>query len=194
VSAVLLVASYLTGSVPFSYLVARAYGVADVRNVGSGNVGATNVMRSAGRTAGVIAFVLDASKGALAALLAQRLAGGAIVPALSAASAVIGHMYPVWLGFRGGKGVATGCGAFLPLAPLASLAGAVTFAVVTGVSRFVSLGSIAGTAALAATAFFVAPAPVAWVAAGTGALVVLKHRANIARLAAGTESRLGKAR
>jgi hypothetical protein len=116
-----LASAYLLGSLPFSFLVARFFGVKDVRAVGSGNVGATNVMRSAGKVAGILAFLLDAAKGALAVLLAQRLFGEAspLGPA-AAAAAVAGHMYPVWLGFRGGKGVATGAGAFLPLAPLAT--------------------------------------------------------------------------
>jgi glycerol-3-phosphate acyltransferase PlsY len=194
VTVALLAGAYLIGSIPFSYLVARAFGVADVRSVGSGNVGATNVMRSAGRTAGMLAFLLDASKGAAAAWLAQRATPGPLVPALAGAAAVVGHMYPVWLGFRGGKGVATGCGAFLPLVPLASLAGIAVFAVVAGASRYVSLGSIAGTLALVLGAFWFGPAPVAWVAAATGALVVAKHRANIARLVSGTENRMGQAR
>jgi glycerol-3-phosphate acyltransferase PlsY len=148
-------------------------------------------MRSAGRTAGALAFRLDASKGALAALLAQRFAPGPTLPALAAAVAVLGHMYPVWLGFRGGKGVATGCGAFLPLVPIASLAGVVAFVAVALVSRYVSLGSVAGTLALAATAFACGPPAVAWSATAIGALVILKHRGNLQRLWRGTESRVG---
>ena len=108
-----VVTAYLIGSIPFSFLVARAFGVADVRRVGSGNVGATNVLRSAGKAAGAVALGLDVAKGALAVALAQRLApGDPVLPAVAAAVAVLGHIYPVWLGFRGGKGVATGLGAF----------------------------------------------------------------------------------
>jgi hypothetical protein len=117
--ALVLAASYLLGSIPFSYLVARLRGV-DVRTVGSGNVGATNVMRNVGKTAGLAAFALDAAKGAAAAVIAQRVGLGVGLAALAAVAAIFGHMYPVWLGFRGGKGVATGAGAFLPLAPLAT--------------------------------------------------------------------------
>jgi glycerol-3-phosphate acyltransferase PlsY len=186
-----LLAAYLLGSIPFSYLVARHFGVADVRKVGSGNVGATNVMRSAGKTAGLLAFLLDASKGALAALAAQRLNEGETLPALAAATAVLGHMHPVWLGFRGGKGVATGCGAFLPLAPKASLAGFVVFAFTAAASRYVSLGSIAGTIALAVAAFAYGPRPVAWAATAIGALVIAKHRSNLERLRRGAERRVG---
>ena len=186
-----LLVAYLLGSIPFSYLVARHFGVPDVRKVGSGNVGATNVMRSAGKTAGVLAFLLDTSKGALAALVAQRLSEGEALPALAAATAVLGHMYPVWLGFRGGKGVATGCGAFLPLVPNASLAGLVAFVITTAASRYVALGSVAGTIALAAAAFVYGPRPVAWAATAIGALVIVKHRSNLERLLRGTERRVG---
>ena len=186
-----LLAAYLLGSIPFSYLVARHYGVSDVRKVGSGNVGATNVMRSAGRTAGALAFLLDASKGAVAALVAQGLTPGPTLPALAAATAVLGHMYPVWLGFHGGKGVATGCGAFLPLAPKASLAGLLVFAVVAALSRYVSLGSVVGTIALAAVAFAYGSKPVAWSATAIGALVIAKHRSNLQRILRGSERRVG---
>jgi len=187
----MLVAAYLLGSIPFSYLVARGYGVSDVRKVGSGNVGATNVMRSAGKTAGVLAFLLDASKGAVAALVAQRVAPGPVLPALAATTAVLGHMYPVWLGFHGGKGVATGCGAFLPLVPKASLAGFVVFALVAALSRYVSLGSVAGTIALAVAAFAYGTPPVAWSATAIGAVVIAKHRGNLQRILSGSERHLG---
>jgi len=187
-----VVAAYLLGSIPFSYLVARRWGIADVRQVGSGNVGATNVLRAAGKTAGLLALALDASKGALAALVAQRLAPAGALPALAAVAAILGHMYPVWLSFRGGKGVATGAGAFLPLSPAATGGGVLAFVVVAAGTRYVSLGSCAGAVVLAALTFvFGAPAPVSWCAAGTAVLVVWKHRANLERLAEGTESQLG---
>lgn len=188
----ILAGSYLVGSIPFSYLVARRAGV-DLRKVGSGNVGATNVMRSAGRKAGAVAFLLDASKGAVAAFLAGRLSPGEVLPSLAAACAVLGHMYPVWLGFRGGKGVATGAGAFLPLAPLATLCSLVAFAVTLVTVGYVSIASLVGALALAVTAFCSgAPAPVAWTAAGLTALIVWKHRGNLQRIRAGTENRLRK--
>jgi glycerol-3-phosphate acyltransferase PlsY len=188
----ILAGSYLIGSIPFSYLVARRAGV-DLRQVGSGNVGATNVMRSAGRKAGILAFLLDASKGAVAALLAGRLSPGDVLPPLAAACAVLGHMYPVWLGFRGGKGVATGAGAFLPLAPLATLFALLAFAVTLVSVRYVSIASLLGAVALVVTAFVSgAPPPVAWTAAGLTALIVWKHRGNLQRIRAGTENRLRK--
>jgi glycerol-3-phosphate acyltransferase PlsY len=195
-AALLLVGAYLVGSVPWSFLVARVFGVRDVRRVGSGNVGAANVMRSAGRTAGILAFLLDAGKGALVAVLVQRLEGASssLVPA-AAAAAVLGHMYPPWLGFRGGKGVATGAGAFLPLAPFATAAALVVFAATLGLTRYVSVASISGALTLAATTFVTGrPAPTCWIVLGLALFIVFKHRGNLQRLAAGTESRLGSSR
>ncbi len=185
--------AYLIGSIPFSFLVARAFGVRDVRQVGSGNVGATNVLRNAGKVAGALALLLDVGKGAAAVALASRLAPGeAALPAVAAVAAVAGHMFPVWLRFHGGKGVATGLGAFGPLAPSAAVAAIVAFAVVAALTRFVSLGSVAGGLALAATAFVLrGTGPVAIAAALTAALVVFRHRANLRRILGGTERRMG---
>lgn len=189
-----LAAAYLLGSIPFSYLVARQRGV-DVRTVGSGNVGATNVMRSVGRGAGLLAFALDFLKGAAASWLGRRVEPDSALPALCATLAVIGHMYPVWLRFRGGKGVATGAGAFLPLAPVATLAALVTFPVVLAVVRYVSVASIAGTLVLAFAAFLLgAPTSVVRAAAGMAVLIVWKHRGNLERITRGTENRLGTRR
>jgi glycerol-3-phosphate acyltransferase PlsY len=196
----ILVGAYLLGSIPFSFLVARARGV-DVRQVGSGNVGATNVMRSVGPAAGLLAFLLDSGKGALAAWLAQELAGAHVpesanvLPAAAAAIAVIGHVYPVWLGFRGGKGVATGAGAFLPIAPLAAGLAIVTFAVVLAATRYVSAASVAGAVMLAVLAFLTQPNPaVALAALVCTALIVVRHRGNLERLRRGEEPRLGTPR
>jgi glycerol-3-phosphate acyltransferase PlsY len=194
VSALILLAAYLIGSIPFSYLVARWRGV-DVRKVGSGNVGATNVMRSAGKAAGLLAFLLDALKGAGAAVLGYNLCGRENcqeMAAAAAAAAVLGHVYPVWLRFKGGKGVATGAGAFLPLCPIAAGVGVVSFAVVTAASRYVSVGSIVGATALALTTFVVKAHPaVCWAAAFCATLIVVKHRDNIRRLRRGDERRIG---
>jgi glycerol-3-phosphate acyltransferase PlsY len=195
-AALLLAGAYLTGSIPWSFLVARLFGVRDVRAVGSGNVGATNVLRSAGRTAGLLAFLLDASKGAAAAFVVQRLEGplSPLAP-LAAAAAVLGHMYPVWLGFRGGKGVATGAGAFLPLAPVATAVGLLVFGLTLAVSRYVSLASMAGALALAAATFVSQRPPVTcWTALSIALFVVWKHRANLQRLSTGTETRIGSGR
>jgi len=185
-----LVGAYLLGSIPFSYIVARRRGV-DVRRVGSGNVGATNVMRSVGRGAGLLAFVLDFLKGSAATLLAMSVERRGVLPALAAATVVLGHMYPVWLRFRGGKGVATGAGAFLPIAPLPTAAALAAFGLALATTRYVSVGSLVGCATLAGLAFVLdGPSAVAFAATATALLVLWKHRPNLARLAQGTESRL----
>ena len=191
VHAAVLAGAYLLGSIPFSYLVARRGGV-DVRTVGSGNVGATNVLRSVGKGAGALAFGLDFAKGTLATLLAVKTLGGAAFPSAAALVAVLGHMHPVWLRFRGGKGVATGAGAFLPLAPAATLGALLSFAVVALATRYASLGSIVGAFMLGVLAFlFGALQPIPWAATAAAVLIAWKHRENIRRLAAGTERRMG---
>jgi acyl phosphate:glycerol-3-phosphate acyltransferase len=188
----ILVAAYLVGSIPFSYLVARLFGVGDVRKVGSGNVGATNVMRSAGKAAGLLALTLDAAKGSAASLGATRLAPGGEVAAGAAVAAMLGHMYPIWLSFKGGKGVATGVGAFLPLAPAATVLGLLTFVVAVAATRFVSVGSCIGATAVAVSSFVTgAPADVCWCAASAAVLIVWRHGPNLRRVFAGTERRLG---
>ena len=188
--------AYLIGSIPFSFLVARAFGVHDVRQVGSGNVGATNVLRSAGKAAGALALLLDLGKGAAASALAGRLAPGeAALPAAAAVAAVVGHMYPVWLRFQGGKGVATGLGAFAPLAPLAALGAVAVFALTALATRFVSLGSVAGGAAMAGLVLALrGPDPVAIAASFSAVLVVFRHRSNLRRILGGIERRAGQPR
>ena len=188
-----LAAAYLIGSIPFSFFVARAYGVADVRRVGSGNVGATNVLRSAGSAAGAVALALDLAKGALAVALAERLAPAEpLAPPLAAWLVVVGHVYPVWLGFRGGKGVATGLGAFAVLEPVAALVALPVFLLVVATTQFASLGSVLGALSLAVLAFIFRGADaVAFAAAATAALIVFRHRANMRRILDGTERRLG---
>ena len=164
--AVLLIAaiSYALGSIPTGYLLVRLFRDQDIRAVGSGNIGATNVMRSGGKGLGAATFLLDMLKGCAAVWLGGVLAG-ALAPnlplrdaqALAAISAVVGHMFPVWLRFRGGKGVATGFGVFLVAAPLAALAAITVFAIVLLLSRFVSLASIVGAASF--PVFAVIPGP-----------------------------------
>lgn len=191
-----IAAAYLIGSIPFSFLVARAFGVDDVRRVGSGNVGATNVLRSAGRKAGSLALLLDAAKGAGASLLAMTLLPDQeLIWALAAGAAILGHMYPVWLGFQGGKGVATGLGAFAPLAPMAALGAAAVFLVVLATTRYVSVSSMVGAAALAVLVLVLGgPGPVAWAAVVATGLVAVRHRSNIQRLWTGEERRAGQPR
>jgi len=188
-----VIGAYLLGSIPFSYLVARRFGVADVRKEGSGNVGATNVMRSAGKLAGITAFVLDFAKGVASTWGALLVSGDATCGVLAAVAAVIGHVFPVWLSFKGGKGVATGAGVFLPLAPAAVGIGVAVFGLTAALTRYVSLGSVAGTCALVVSAFLLGSTPVvAWGALGLGLLIVLKHRTNLERIVKGRENRVGR--
>jgi glycerol-3-phosphate acyltransferase PlsY len=193
VSGLAALAAYLVGAIPVGYLVGRAFGVADIRLHGSGNIGATNVLRAAGRGAAVLTLVLDVVKGGGAVLLASALAGaGGRAAAAAAVAAVVGNCWSVYLRFRGGKGVATGLGALLALVPWAVLPALPVFAVAVAATRFVSLGSM--TAALcvpAAAALLGYPRPAVVGAAAIAAVVVLRHRDNIARLRAGTERRLG---
>src|SRR5262249_32914396 len=151
---------------------------------------------SAGRGPGIAALLLDALKGVIATAAASRLfPQSQWLPPLAALAAVVGHVFPVWLGFRGGKGVATGAGALAPLAPLATAAAAVAFLLPVALTRYVSLSSIVSAAALAAFAFlWGTPRPVAVCASLVSALVVVKHRGNIERLLQGTERRLGSRR
>ncbi|HYN84272.1 MAG TPA: glycerol-3-phosphate 1-O-acyltransferase PlsY [Pyrinomonadaceae bacterium] len=198
---VILVA-YLLGSIPFGYLVVRARGGGDVRETGSGGTGATNVTRRAGRAAGVLTLALDAAKGVAAVVLARHLLtddfGVNWWVAAAAIACVAGHVFPVWLGFRGGKGVATGLGVFLSLAPLAVLCVGVVFVAVVWATRYVSLGSVTAAALLPACVWLAervrpqgdARAPLVATALVGGALVLFMHRANIGRLLKGTESKL----
>jgi acyl phosphate:glycerol-3-phosphate acyltransferase len=182
---------YLAGSVPFAFLLARRAGI-DVRVAGSGNVGAANVLRTTGTWRGVAVMGLDVAKGALAVFLAVLTNSGATLTALAAGAAVVGHIYPVWLRFHGGKGVAVAAGVFAVLTPLATLSAAALFLIVVWATRYVSLGSIAATLALPPAAWLTGePTAVVTVAACTGALILFRHRGNIRRLRAGTERRMG---
>lgn len=183
---------YAIGSIPFSFLVARGFGVKDVRTVGSGNVGATNVMRSAGKLPGLLALLLDGSKGAVAVLLARQLTPAEAFVCASGISAMIGHLFPVWLGFRGGKGVATGAGLFLPLAPGALGIAVVTFVAAVAATRYVSLASMLASLALPVAAYLMGGSrTVAATALVAALMVVAKHHANLGRLARGVEPKLG---
>jgi glycerol-3-phosphate acyltransferase PlsY len=190
------VAAYVVGAVPVGYLVARLFGVTDIRRHGSGNIGATNVLRAAGRLPGLVTLFGDIAKGWIAVALAGRIGGD--VPstlALGAAAAVVGNCWSVFLGFRGGKGVATGLGALLRLVPLATLAALPVFIVVVMTTRFVSLGSLLGAACVPFGALVLgAPRPAVFGALAVALIVILRHHDNIARLRAGTERRLGERR
>jgi len=193
VIAVMVVAfAYLLGSVPFAFLFARRRGHRDIRMAGSGNVGATNVFRVVGSSAGLLTVLFDIAKGAAVVVAARRIGAAQSVCASAAVAAVAGHIYPVWLGFRGGKGVATTCGAFAALAPLAMLPTVGVFAVVVGLSRMISLGSIVAAVCLGPFVYAVGT-PVAVVRAAfvASCLVLFNHRSNLIRLAGGAERHLG---
>ncbi len=209
---IIAIVSYLLGSIPFGYILVRIFTGADVRAQGSGNIGATNVARTGKKGLAIATLVLDAAKGYVAVTIAmqaflhrnyglhvkseQGLAQILIfIAALAALFAVIGHMFPVWLKFKGGKGVATGLGVFIALSPKALLVPLVVFAIVVAITRYVSLGSI-----LAAMAFpfsfwvvmqnAITPLAFVWVCA-VALLIIWKHKDNIKRLMAGTEHKLG---
>jgi glycerol-3-phosphate acyltransferase PlsY len=181
---------YGFGSVPFAFILARRAGI-DVRVAGSGNVGAANVLRTSGMPLGVLVMSLDILKGVAAVLLASSIAGTASAMAAAGAAAVVGHIYPIWLRFHGGKGVAVAAGVFSVLAPVATVAAAAVFLLVVWASRVISLGSIAATVTLPWVALlFDSPASVVVAATGTGALILFRHRANLRRILNGTERRM----
>ncbi|HTB98508.1 MAG TPA: glycerol-3-phosphate 1-O-acyltransferase PlsY [Terracidiphilus sp.] len=207
-SLLIAVLAYLLGSIPTGYLLMRFFRKQDIRTIGSGNIGATNVLRSGSKGLGAVTFLLDMFKGCAAVWLGSMFwfvislstAPGSGLPlrdlqAIAAVSAVIGHMFPVWLRFKGGKGVATGFGVFLVAAPLAALAAITVFAIVLGLSRYVSLASILGSASFPLFAFFLVAGdkPPLFIAAQfiVAFLIIAKHHQNIRRLLAGTESRFG---
>jgi acyl phosphate:glycerol-3-phosphate acyltransferase len=188
------VVAYLLGSIPFGLLLAKVFGHGDVRKEGSGNIGATNVSRVAGPVAGILTLLLDGAKGAAAVLIAGRYSNeSAMWIVIAGLAALIGHCFPVWLKFKGGKGVATAAGVYLALCPPAFLAGLILFLLVAGFSRFVSLGSVTAAVAMPLLMYFLwaphhAPPPViTFGALAVAMLIVYKHDANLQRLLQGTE-------
>jgi glycerol-3-phosphate acyltransferase PlsY len=198
-----VVGSYLLGSIPFGYILVRLFEGVDVRSIGSGNIGATNVARSGRKGLAIATLVLDALKGWLPVFLVLTLPDIPVadarqlhtLAAVAALCAVIGHMFPVWLRFKGGKGVATGLGVFLALAPMTALIALLIFAAVVALTRYVSLGSILAAASFPAVLYWLErdtfPASALFLSAAVALLVILRHYQNIARLLAGTESRFG---
>src|SRR3954464_8019745 len=173
---VVVLAAYLIGSIPFALLLARQWG-ADLRLVGSGNLGAANVMRASGLTAAVLVALLDIGKGAASVWLAARITDGGELPAVAGLAAIIGHIYPVWLRFRGGKGVATACGVFTVLTPWAMLPAVVLFVATVWATGFISLGSLMATVALGPIAYGLeAPRAAVASALGAAAVIVFRHR------------------
>jgi glycerol-3-phosphate acyltransferase PlsY len=193
--ALLVLAGYLAGSIPFGYVLARVLLGVDVRKIGSGNIGGTNVARAGGKKLGVAVILLDAAKAILPILVARRLLGDA--PGAEAftvgvaVAAFVGHLFPVWLGFKGGKGVATALGIFAVLAPWAAVGGAVAYAIAYAATRISSVGSLTGTVVCVAGTFVVhgAGSPVSWAGLVLGLLIFLRHRENIRRLLSGEEKR-----
>jgi len=210
-----MVVAYLLGSIPFGYLIVRAKQGADIRQTGSGGTGATNVSRRAGKGAGVITLVLDAMKGAAAVVIAKLVlvetvyirgyigAGETARPlhtawvAAAAIAVILGHIFPIWLSFHGGKGVATGVGVFIVLAPIAVALAGVIFVLIVVVTRYVSLGSIVAAATIPLFILvqnnFIQPVvdlpPLLTAASAGAALIIFAHRENIRRLIQGTESK-----
>jgi len=197
----LFLGSYLLGSIPFGLILAKLFAGADIRRAGSGNIGATNVARVAGPLPGVLTLAFDAGKGWLAVWLAGRVMheeAGVVV--IAGFFALLGHCFPVWLRFRGGKGVATAAGIFGALCPEAMVAALILFAVVVWFWRYVSLGSLAAAAAIPLLVYlfwaphFAPPNVVTVVSLAIAALVIFQHRANIGRLARGEEPKFSFSR
>jgi acyl phosphate:glycerol-3-phosphate acyltransferase len=189
--ALAILAAYLLGSIPFALMLARRWGT-DLRMVGSGNLGAANMMRASGVTAGALVAVLDMAKGAASVWIAGRVSPAPVAPAAAGVAAIVGHVYPVWLNFRGGKGVATACGVFSVLTPLALPPALGIFAAVVWLTKYVSLGSVVATVALPPLAYALgSPAPAVGAALVAATLIVFRHRSNVVRLRNGTERRIG---
>jgi len=190
--ALTVLAAYLLGSVPTGFLLYRWMSGEDIRRQGSGNIGATNVMRSGGKMAGILTLLMDALKGALAVFLARAVTADEGWAAAAAFFAVMGHCFPVFLRFRGGKGIATGCGAYAVLAPMPMLAALGVFVAVFALSRMVSLGSIAAGLALPAGIVWWRGEPALLISATAAVLLALsRHHENIRRILAGREHRIG---
>ena len=183
-----VIVAYLIGSIPFGYLIVRGKIGADIRETGSGGTGATNVSRRAGKAAGIFTLLLDALKGSAAVFIAELTHSDWIIAA-AAIAVLVGHIFPVWLGFRGGKGVATGAGVFLVLAPVALLCAGVLFLAIVFFTRYVSLGSIVAAATIPLFVWLQSDSHPLLIAAIAGALLIaFAHRGNIGRLAHGTEA------
>ena len=187
-----VLSAYAIGSVPFALLLARRWGGADLHRVDSGNLGAANVLRASGVTAGVLVALLDITKGVVSVAIARYVSDQPAAPAAAGLAAIVGHIYPVWLRFRGGKGVATACGAFSLLAPMAIAPALSIFALTVWLTKYISLGSVLASLALPPIAYIAgSPAPAVGAAWAAAALIVFRHRSNLARLRGGREPRVG---
>lgn len=200
---IIVVVSYLLGSIPFGYLFVRIFRGQDVRQTGSGNIGATNVARTGSKGLAIATLLLDALKGYAAVRFAFWLAESSnladsqtifLLAALAAFCAIVGHMFTAWLGFKGGKGVATAVGAFAALAPRAIVVALVLFVIVVAITRYISLGSMVAAAAFPLLVKWLNPTdrttvPILLLIAASSLLIIIRHKDNIQRLLAGTENR-----
>ncbi|HXO91213.1 MAG TPA: glycerol-3-phosphate 1-O-acyltransferase PlsY [Stellaceae bacterium] len=182
------VLGYLLGSIPFGLLLTRLAGLGDIRQIGSGNIGATNVLRTGSKSAAALTLLLDLAKGWAAVIVAKSW--GADAALVAAVGVIVGHMYPIWLGFRGGKGAATALGVLLALAWPVALAAALVWLVTALIFRYSSLAALAAAVGSAVLAPLLVDGPTAAVIAGIALLIILRHHANIRRLIAGSESRI----
>ena len=189
----LVATAYIIGGIPFAFVLARRWGGTDVRYSGSGNTGAANVLRTTGPALALAVLAPDMSRGYVTVFAARSLGADPVGQGLVAIAVVAGHILPVWLKFRGGKGVATACGAFAVLAPTAALLAAITFMLTVWVTRYISVGSMSAALALGPLAYATAASPPVVVSALVVAmLVVVRHASNLRRLHAGRERRLGE--
>lgn len=182
---------YLLGSVPFGIVITRALGLGDLRKIGSGNIGATNVLRTGNKPAALATLLLDSGKGAIAVVVARALLGEPAAQ-VAGAAAFIGHLYPVWLRFQGGKGVATFLGTMIALVWPVGLAACGVWLLTALVTRISSLSALVSAAATVPLAYVLGHRELMMLAAGLSVLIFWRHRSNIARLAAGTEPRIGR--
>lgn len=184
--------AYLAGSIPFGLLITRALGLGDLRSIGSGNIGATNVLRTGNKGAAAATLLLDGLKGAAAVLVARALVGETAA-VLAGGAAFLGHLYPVWLKFRGGKGVATFLGVLLALAWPVGLIACATWALVARLTRISSLSALVAAVTAPIWLALFGPGGAVWLGLAMAALILWRHRSNIARLRAGTEPKIGGA-
>jgi glycerol-3-phosphate acyltransferase PlsY len=188
---IVAVLSYLVGSIPFGVVVTRAMGLGDLRAIGSGNIGATNVLRTGNKTAAFLTFLLDAAKGGLAALAARALAGEDAAQ-VAGLSAFLGHLWPLWLGFRGGKGISTFLGVLLALAWPVGLLACAAWAATAALSRYSSLSGLVAAALSPIFAWSSGRPDLVILTIALAVLIFVRHHANIRRLIAGTEPRIGQ--
>jgi acyl phosphate:glycerol-3-phosphate acyltransferase len=189
--AITLLLAYLLGSIPFGLLITRALKLGDIRAIGSGNIGATNVLRTGNKAAAAATLLLDGGKGAVAVLAAAALTDAPPAPAVAGLGAFLGHIFPVWLGFRGGKGVATFLGVMLALAWPVGLIACATWLAVAYLGRISSLSALVASGLTPVWLALLGPRDFVWLGVALAVLVFLRHHANIRRLIAGTEPRIG---